>query len=293
MILQLLVNGIIIGCGYGLAALGFGLIYSTSRTFHFAHGAMYTLSAYLFYNLYNLLDWPLVPALAVTVVLIAACGVILDHLVYVPLVNQGSSRLILLLSSLGAYIIIINSLALIYGNEIKVLRKGESRMTAIGGVILNDIQLAIIASFLALFGLLLIVLKTTRLGKQIRALRDDPALVSNMGINPQRVRGVVFALGSGLASVSAILRGLDVGIDPHAGMAVVLNSAVATIVGGVGLFEGAALGALLLGILQSLSVWKFSARWQDAVTFFILILFLLFRSQGIFGSRRRIEEVPT
>jgi branched-chain amino acid transport system permease protein len=125
----------------------------------------------------------------------------------------------------------------------------------------------------------------------IRAMRDDVELLSSIGINPQHVRRIVFALGSSLAGVSAMLTGLDVGIDPNIGMVAILNGAVAVIVGGVGIFEGAAFGALLLGLLQSLAVWKFSARWQDTVTFLVLIIFLLLRPEGILGSRRRIEEV--
>ncbi len=90
--------------------------------------------------------------------------------------------------------------------------------------------------------------------------------------------------------MAAVLVGLDVGIDPHVGMNAVVIAAVALIVGGVGIFEGAAFGALLVGCLQSIAVWQMSARWQDMVTFLVLIIFLLFRPQGILGRRGRMEE---
>lgn len=291
MVNQLLANGIIAGCAYALVALGFALIYNTTRTFHFAHGAVYTLAAYFFYTLCNLWEWPLIPAFVVTLLIIAVLGILIDEFIYMPLVKRGSSQLIQLLSSLGLYIVIVNFIAMIYGNETKVLSPGVQPTFSIGPLILTQIQVATAIAFVALFIALIVLLKKTRLGKIIRAMRDDPQLVSVMGINPRRVRRVVFALGSALAAVAAMLLGLDVGIDPNIGMAAVLNGAVAVIIGGVGIFAGAALGALLLGILQSLAIWQASARWQDMVTFLVLILFLLFRPEGILGVRRRIEEV--
>jgi branched-chain amino acid transport system permease protein len=290
MITQLLANGIVAGCAYALVAHGFALIYNTTRTFHFAHGAVYTLAAYLFYTMRNLWSLPLFPAMALTLGLVAIFGILIDEMIYKPLVKRSSSLLIQLLSSLGLYIVIVNFIAMIYGNETKVLSPGVQPTYSIGSLILTQIQVATAIAFIALFSGLIILLKKTRLGKIIRAMRDDPQLVSVMGINPRRVRRVVFALGSALAAVAAMLLGLDVGVDPNIGMAAVLNGAVAVIIGGVGIFTGAALGALLLGILQSLAIWQASARWQDMVTFLVLILFLLFRPEGILGVRRRIEE---
>ena len=133
-------------------------------------------------------------------------------------------------------------------------------------------------------------MQRSRWGKVIRAVRDDATLASVLGINLPGVRLSVFAVGSALAGLAAILSALDVGVDPYVGMPALLTAAVALIVGGVGTFEGPVLGAFLLGLLQSLVVWKISARWTDAITFAVLILFLLFRPAGLVGRRRRLEE---
>lgn len=291
MIIQLLANGLISGCAYALVALGFALIYNTTRTFHFAHGAVYTLSAYLFYSFYSLLGWPLLLSAILTLGLIAFIGILIDEIIYTPLVKQGTSLFIQLLSSLGLYIVIINFIAMIFQSDTKILDPNVQPTYSIGFLILTRIQIITVFTFVGLFAALLVILKKTYLGKGIRAMRDNPTLVSAMGINPQNIRRIVFALGSCLAAISAMLIALDVGIDPHIGMVAFLNSAVAVIIGGVGLFEGAALGALFLGLLQSFAIWKISARWQELITFMLLILFLLFRSEGILGKRRRTEEV--
>lgn len=290
MLAQLLANGIVSGCGYALIAFGFALIYSTTKTFHFAHGAIYTLSSYLLFSFYTLLKVPLFVSIPLSLLITAILGILIDELVYMPLVRRNSSLLVQMLSSLGVYIVIVNLIAMFYGNETKVLNPGIQPTHGIGFIILTRIQLIIFITALFLIFAFLIFLKLTKLGIMIRAMRDNSDLLMAIGIEPRKIRWFVFSVGSVFAGIASILNGLDVGIDPNIGMPALLNGAVAVIVGGVGIFEGPLLGALLIGSIQSLVVWKASARWQDAITFFILIFFLLFRPQGILGVRQRMEE---
>jgi branched-chain amino acid transport system permease protein len=290
MLIQLLANGLATGCGYAIVALGFALIYNTTRTFHFAHGAVYAISAYLLFTFYNLWHLPLGVALVLTPAVAALLGVAIDEVLYRPLVKRNASQLIQMLSSLGLYIVLVNCIPMLYGNETRVLYAGVQPTYNFGSIILTQVQLATIATSGVAFAGTVLLLRRTRLGNIVRGLRDDPDLVSVMGVNPRRVRWAVFALGSALAAIAAMLSGLDVGIDPNIGMNALLNGAVGVIIGGIGIFEGAAFGGLAIGLLQSLAVWQLSSRWQDAVTFVLLIVFLLFRPQGVFGGRRRAEE---
>lgn len=291
MISQLLVNGIIIGCAYALVAMGFGLIYSTTRIFHFAHGAVYTLSAYIFYTFYIFLGTHVIAAILLTIAITLVVGILINEIVYQPLTRSGSSSLIKLLSSLGLYIIIINCIAMFYGSDTKILNPHAQQVYVIGSISLTKIQVITVVFFILLSCIFLILLRKTNMGLAIRAMRDDPDLVSVMGINPNIVQLAVFAGGSALAASAAILLALDVGIEPNIGLTAVLNGAVAAIIGGVSFFEGAVVGAMLLAILQSLIVWKASPKWIDAITFVLLICFLLFRPEGIFGRTRRVDEV--
>lgn len=287
---QLLTNGFILGCAYALVALGFGLIYITTRTFHFAHGAVYTCGGYIFYVFYGMLKFPLFASIALSLLIVPTIGIAIERIIYRPLVEKSSSLMIQMLSSLGVYIIIVNLIAMIFGSETKVLDLGIQSAYSIGRVVVTRIQLITVFVSLALFGIFAGILRFTSLGRILRALRDNPALVSVMGINPSHIRLTVFALGSFLAAVASVLLTLDVGIDPNTGMGAILNGAVAVIVGGLGVFEGAFVGALLIGLLQGFSIWKMSAKWQEMITFMTLILFLLFRPQGLFGSKKRVEE---
>lgn len=288
LILQLLANGLVTGCIYAMVALGFSLIYRTTRVFHFAHGAVYMVAGYAFFWGAAHVHWVLASVGAV--VTVAVLGVLVDTFIHQPLDQRRATPLIHMLSSLGLYIILVNVVAIGFGSGSKLLEAGSRGTYAVGGLVLTRIQLVTLLLATLSVGGTALVLRRSSLGLWIRAMRDDPELVVASGIDPLRIRRLVFALGSALAGLAAVLVALDVGIDPHVGLAAILTAAVALVIGGDGTFAGAALGGLVLGIVQSLAVWQTSGRWQDAFTFLILICFLLFRPEGLLGTRRRVEE---
>lgn len=290
MVLQLLANGIAAGCTYALVALGFGLIYNTTRIFHLAHGAIYTATSYLFYLFFRVLGINPYLSFSSSLALCMLMGALMEVVIYHPLYRRGASPGVVLISSLGVYIFVVNLIAMLFGNETKILSPGVSKTYHIGSVILTRAQLLELLAFALVFPLYLLLLKGTRTGKAIRALADNPLLITVLGIDVRRMRILVFALGSLMAGIGANLVALDVGMDPHVGLSAFLIAAVATIIGGVGSFPGPALGALVLGALQNIMVWKISARWTETMVFAVLILFLLFRPEGILGVRRRLEE---
>lgn len=291
MLLQFIVNGIVAGSVYSIVALGFALIYNTTKVFHIAHGAVYTVAAYIFYACYRFLELP--PAISVFFGLISAIilGVLMEVLVYRPLYKRKALSGIALVSSIGMYIFVVNLIAMIFGNETKILSPGIEKTYQFGTVILTRIQIMEVIVFVLVLAFYLFLLRTTGFGKLVRALADNPTLLATFGIEASRLRIGIFALGSLFAGISSCLVARDVGMDPHVGMPVLLISAVAMIVGGIGVFESAVIGGFAIGILQNLAVWKMSARWQVAITFLLLILFLLLRPQGILGRRKRVEEI--
>lgn len=290
VLIQLIANGVVTGCMYALVALGFGLIYNTTKTFHIAHGAVYTVAAYMAFTFHRILGFD--PVLSSVLALIAAgiLGVLMEVSVYYPLYKKRASLGVSFISSLGVYILLVNFIALLYGSQNKLLSHGVEKTFGLGVVMLTRVQILQIVCALLSFILLLIFLKTTKMGKTIRALSDNPELLCILGRDVRTVRICIFAMGSFLAAMASVLVAFDVGVDPHVGINAVLVAAVVVIISGVGVFGGPLLGAFLLGILQNLVVWKTSARWEEAVTFLILILFLLFRPHGILGERKRLEE---
>lgn len=290
LLVQLLVLGLAQGCLYAIVAVSYATIYNTTRIFHIAHGAVYTTGAYLSYFFIVSYTMPPMFAVCLAVLLTGVLGLLIELLLYAPLERRGASSLICLLASLGCYVAIVNTIALFFGNETLVLRAQSGKPVPVGPVLLTRIQILHIATALVLLPAFVLLLKKTRIGRIIRAVRDDPSLASIMGVNIARVRLVVFTCGSALAATAASLAGLDIGIDPHVGMKALLTAAVAVIIGGIGTFEGPILGAFVLASLQSVVIWATSARWTDTVTFGLLVIFLLFRPSGILGHPRRLEE---
>lgn len=290
MFLQLLANGFVSGCSIALLALSFALIYNTTRTFHVAHGAVYTAAAYACYALFVGQGWPLITAAIFAVIFGATLGTAMEVIVYAPLVRRKASLLVGLLSSLGLYIAIVNLIALGFGNDTKMLRPGVEQSYQLGPVILSRIQLVAVAVAAVLLPASVLLLNLTTWGKIIRAVRDDAALAQMLGINVSAVRLSVFAAGSALAGVAAVLATLDVGVEPQAGMPAFLMAAVALIVGGVGSFGGPVVGGFVLGLLQGVVIWFTSVRWSSAIAFAVLVGFMLFRPAGLLGPQRRLEE---
>lgn len=283
MLPQLFVNGLMAGSIYALVALGFGLIYSTTRFFHFAHGAVYTAGAYLAYSGW-LLGLSLYISFPLAVLGAAILGALLEIGVYRPLRKKSASSLILLLASLGLFIVIQNLISLSFGDDTKTIRSGVvTEGLPLFGARITPIQIAIIVVSALLLALCSVLMKKTKMGKAMRAVANDPELARVVGIEADQVILFTFVLGSALAAVAAILISLDTDMTPMMGFYALLMGVVAVIAGGIGSIPGAALGGLLVGMAQHLGVWKIPTQWQDTIVFLILIFFLLFRPQGFLG----------
>jgi len=291
MFIQFLINGLISGALIAIMAIGFWFIYRSTNLFHIAHGAVYTASVYIFFTLHVTLGSTLYLSFPIALTSGALLGLGMYFIVYRPLEKKNASAGINFISSLAIYIFMVNVIALIYGNETKILSEGLSESISFWNTILTRIQVYQFLSFLTLFILSYLFVQGTKAGRAIRAIGDNPVLFKAIGLNERWVKGLVFAIGSAIAAVASILSGLDVGIDPHIGMLVLLNAVVAVIIGGVKKLEGVVLGAFLIGVLQNLVIWQFSARWESAVTFFILVVVLLYKSGGLFVVKRRVEEL--
>lgn len=291
MFIQFLINGIISGALIALMAIGFWFIYRSTNLFHIAHGAVYTASVYIFLTLYVTLGISLYLSLPIALISGAILGLAMYLSVYRPLEKKKASAGVKFISSLAIYIFIVNIVAMTYGNETKIISEGLSDSLSFGNVILTKIQIYQFISFLMLFILSYSFIQGTKAGGAIRAIGDNPVLFKAIGLNEKRVKIMVFSIGSAIAALASILTGLDVGIDPHIGMFALLNAVVAVIIGGIKKLKGVVLGAFLIGIMQNLVIWQFSARWESAVTFLVLVTVLLYRSGGLLVVKRRVEEL--
>lgn len=290
--LQVLVNGLVVGSQYALIGLGFALIYGVVRFFHFSHGAVYTVGAYAFYVSAGLLELPIVLAALAGLSIAAIAGVLIDRACYRPLRRGGTDAKGLLLASLGLYVLIQNSISLGFGDETKTVR-GQKIAEGLDflGAKITPIQIGVLGTCIALLALTAWILYRTQIGKEIRAVASNPALARVVGIDANRVYSITFAWGSVLAGVAAILVSFDTDIYPTMGFQALLMSVVAVVIGGAGSLLGAVIGGLLVGITQHFGAWAFGTQWQDIFVFLIFIAFLIFRPYGLFGTKLRASRI--
>lgn len=224
-----------------------------------------------------------------TVLLAALAGWAMEAGFYGPFFRRGTAAGAVMVASLGLGIAIENGMALAYGNEARAIPRGLAESVMLGPVRLTTIQ---VAQFLVCGAVLtgLAAASWSRFFRVARAMGENAELLEIRGWPLGRHRAGVFALSGALAAVPACLVMVDVGMTPHAGMSHLLLAAVAVLVGGVARMPGWILGGVLLAILQSLVVWKFSAKWMDLVAFALLVAMLLLRREGLLGIRKRTEE---
>ena len=285
---QFLVNGVIAGSVYALIALGFALIFTASRVFHFAHGGVYTLSAFAGYVALVTFQLGLVGAFAAAILVAVLLGTLTNALLYEPMQKAGVSSFVMMISSFGLLIILNNVAAMIWGSNPVVLSQGGlATVYHLGPIYVTDAQLRIVGFAIALGVALWIFFQYSRLGIAIRALGNDSELALIVGMPAKTLRNLSFAVGSALAGISALLIGLNVGIiDFNMGFDIILMATVAMIIGGLGNVAAAAAGGFMLGLIQNVALWKIESKWQMALSFAVLILMLLFRPSGLFGDKR-------
>ena len=288
---QLTVNGLVSGSLFALLAISFGVILGTTRTFHFAHGIVYTAAAYGAYAFAEGLSLPLWLAVGLAVVVAVLLGVGIEVFVYQPLRRLYASPLTVLIASLGVLIIVENAIAIFFSTDAKIVTGFPSRLIVLGEVAFTTLHLAMVLVSWSLFFILLLYLYRTKTGKAMRGVATSPEMAEIVGIDTRRVSVGAFAIGSALAAPAAILYTLDKGATPDMGVTAVLMAAIAVIVGGVGSLPGAALGGMIIGLARNWGIWLLPSEWQSAIAFGILLLVILFRPTGLFGVKLRKAEV--
>lgn len=283
IISQLIINSLIAASLYAMLALGFNLVYGTTKVFNIAHGALAVVGAYGVLQVSKILGMPYAVGIFCGIVGAGCVGMVLDIFIYRPLRARKASLLVLLIASLGAFTAIQALVAMFFSSQFQSLPTGEifQKVIIIYGGSITVLQILMIATAIMLYAALWFVLVKTDFGKTVRAISDDEEVARIVGIKTDHVIGKIFFIGSAIAGLAGIFLGFDVGIQPTNGMYLLLSAAIASIVGGIGNVTGGILGALLLGFAENFGIWHISSQWKAAIAFGLLILFLIVKPSGI------------
>jgi branched-chain amino acid transport system permease protein len=283
--LQLLATGLVTGCALGVVAISFSLVYATTKIFHVAHAGIYTLGGYLAWSLV-VHGAPLLLALLVPIAVCAALGALIQSQLYARLERRRATHLVILIASLGALAVIQNIVAAVYTpNILQFPLPWSSEVVVLGPMRLTYTQLLTILVSLAAYLATMLFAHRTILGKRIRAVASNPMLADITRLQPQTVYIYVIAIASALVCLPGILVPLDLGLQPYNGVTPLLTATIAMIAGGVGSITGAFVLSVAIAVLQNLSLLVMPGEWSIGVTFFIFVIFMLFRPTGLFTAR--------
>lgn len=280
---QLLVSGFVVGSTYALLGVSFGIIYSTTRVFHFAHSVVYTVTAYMAVVAVDDLGLPLLPAAGLGVVAAIVLGLVIEGCLYRPMRNAGATLLGIFLVSLGLTIAGPNLLQIIFGPANKPLPGFSVHTHAHGSVTYTNLDIVTVVLAWALIAAVILFQERTKVGRAITAVRTNREMAAAVGISPNRIYLLVFGIGSFLVAIASILFTMNGVASPDMGLTPVLTGFIAVFLGGIGSTFGAALGGLLLGLASNLSGLWLSSDFSPAVVFGVLFVLLIVRPQGLRG----------
>lgn len=299
--IQQVFNGLSLGSIYALIALGYTMIYGILRFINFAHGDVFMIGAFSGYYLGIVFAFATVSGIAslgmAFVILLGAmivCGLLgftVEKLVYKPL--RKSPKLTILITAIGVSLFLEYGGQLVFGADPKsfpTLLENKPVINISGAIIGSNPLVVLLTAGILMLVLRVIVMKT-KIGTAMRAVSFNPTAASLMGININAVISFTFIIGSSLAGAAGILYGLNYpSIDPLMGILPGLKAFVAAVLGGIGNIPGAALGGMIIGLLETFVTGYISPTYRDAIAFGILILILLFKPTGILG-KKEVEKV--
>lgn len=285
---QTLANCIVSASLYALIGVGFGMIHRAGRFFHLAHGAVFTAGAYAAFLLFRSMSLPQWGALPVAMLLAAALGPVLWLLLYRPIRRRDGGPLALLLGSLGANIVIQYTISLAFGDaNLQIRTPFWGHTLHIGGAFVTYAQLALVLLAIISCSLVAVVLRSTRLGVDLRAVGDDPFLAANVGIDAERVLLWTLFSASLVVGAAGIVVALDTDMRPTMGLQSLLLGISASMLGGIGELRGLLAAAVVLGAAQHLGAWIVGIQWSESFALLLLFLILVLRPRGIQAYRRR------
>lgn len=296
-IIQLVIIGIIVGSIVGLGAMGLTLSYGVMKFANFAHGDSMALGMFLAFIVVGDLGWAggnigrlsfgwgMIPAIALAMAGVAMLNVGADLTIYRRLRSRGAGIIAMAIASLGLGIMVRAVVQMIWGSAPQRYATGiNPALTLPGDLKVKPDQFFIVGLTLVVAVGLYLLLYRTQLGKAMRATSDNPELAEIAGIDTQRIRLSTWAISGALTALAGVMLAIQAQLRFNAGFEFLLPLFAATILGGIGNPWGALLGGLIVGVTQEVSTEWIDPGLKPGVPFVLLILILLVRPRGIFGS---------
>src|SRR5690625_905510 len=288
MFLEQLINGLTTGSIYAMVALGYTLVFGVLGIINMAHGEIFMFGAFMGVVITTTFGLPLWLAFLVAAIVTGIMGYLLELLALRPLRKSSeSSHLAPLISTIGVSIFLENAADQYFGSGNHPVESGwlDTSFT-IGSVTIYTVQLVIFFIAIALMIGLSYWLLKTKGGKALRATAEDLDTASLLGVNTKKMITATVVLASVIGGIAGILVGMAFSsVNPQMGLAIGLKGLAIIILGGMGNVKGAMAGGMILGLSETLVVALGYSGYRDAIAFVMIIIILLLRPQGLFGTK--------
>jgi len=288
MLLTAMLNGVVLGAVYLLIAFSLVLIYGVLEIPDFSQAGLYALGAYVTFSVMRYAELNYIIALVLSIVCMIAIGLIIERWAYRPLQHKAQEGIFIV--ALGLLFVLDNFALVIWGHEhksISIPSLAGKTMAIADTSFSYERGLAIITAAV-LAALIHFLLMHTKTGDAIRAIIQDREAAILMGIKITRIRAITFAISCALTAIAGSLIGAIFSIYPNMGDYIIVKGFGAIILGGMGSVFGASVGAIIMGLAESLGATFLSNAFKDSFAFIIIILVLLLRPSGLFGKKERV-----
>ena len=282
--LQVLINGLVTGSIYGLAALGFNLIYGTTKIFHVAYGSVIMVALYLVTSI-SLTGSTAYWAVGAGLLISLALGALVYAILYAPLEKLGRPRPIIFIASLGLATLIEAVIPWIYSPQpLSFYLPSLNTVFFVGHIAISPLDVAAVAGSLVLSLSLWAIIKWSKFGRQLRAITSNVELGSVMGARRGLILGSVFAIGTAIGFIGLTMQTMSSSVTPVIDVSYTLIAAMIVLGGGAGSLVGSYVVALAWGVIQNGATLWVSADWASVIVYVAFLVLILIRPVGLVSS---------
>lgn len=283
---QILINGILFGSMYGVAALGLSLIFGSMQIIFIAQGTVMILAAYFSYWMFTLVSLDPFFSLLLSLPVFMGLGWLIYRGLFYKVAAAGKNPSLLL--AFGLMVLLQNLMSFAWTPNPRAIKTSYTALgLAVGSLQISFTRLMVFFIGLAATGLVFLFMRKSLWGKAVRAASEDMKAAAILGISPRRVSSLTFAIGIALAGVAGVATATTYPFDPYFGFLFSLKALIAVAFGGLGSVGGALLGGILLGVIESVGSYVISGGWADAISYAAFILVIMLKPEGLFGKALR------
>ncbi len=285
MLIQVLLLGLVLGCIYGLIALGYSLIYRTSGLMNFSQGDILTIGAFLGYTFYGVMGMPFLVSFVLVIAIEVLLGMLIERGIIRRLLGGSGNAIYIVLATIAVSYVLQNGAMIGWGTRVLYFPSifSVASISVFGVNIQSEAAFCIVVSFVVMAALHLFT-KYTKYGTAMRAAAMDPLAAKACGVNPSMTTALTWGISAAVAGFGGMLIGPVYGVYTTLGSTTGRKGFAGAVMGGFGNMYGALLGGILLGVIETMVSSYVSSTYKDLVAYGLLLLFLYIKPTGIFNE---------